>query len=250
MPEFLLQRRRLLLAAAGSLALILLAGRFVLGAGTTTVAPLPPPPPQGAGVTGATGRAGGGGRRRRRAPAGSLPAGAGHPDRGRRRPRGRGHGKADLSMVNLAAPLADGEQVVVPKQGPQGRRRVQAQPGRSCCDHGASTPQYRTLEQLDSLPGIGPVTAQKILDYRTKHGAFTSVDELDAVPGIGPSRMDQLQGPGCAMTRVEPRRTSSQRRSAWAWRSPTWLEARGPRPLRPGQSAAARSPLRVSAGSG
>jgi competence protein ComEA len=37
------------------------------------------------------------------------------------------------------------------------------------------------------------VTAQKILDYRTKHGAFTSVDELDAVPGIGPSRMDQLQ---------------------------------------------------------
>ena len=50
-----------------------------------------------------------------------------------------------------------------------------------------------TLEQLDSLPGVGPVTAQKILDYRQKHGAFQSVDELDAVPGIGPKRLDQLR---------------------------------------------------------
>jgi competence protein ComEA len=50
-----------------------------------------------------------------------------------------------------------------------------------------------TLEQLDSLPGVGPVTAQKILAYRQKHGAFASVDELDAVPGIGPKRLDQLR---------------------------------------------------------
>jgi competence ComEA-like helix-hairpin-helix protein len=49
------------------------------------------------------------------------------------------------------------------------------------------------VEQLDSLPGVGPATAQKILDYRTKHGAFSSVDELDAVPGIGPKRLDQLR---------------------------------------------------------
>ena len=50
-----------------------------------------------------------------------------------------------------------------------------------------------TLEQLDALPGVGPVTAQKILDYRDKHGAFGSVDELDAISGIGPARLDQLR---------------------------------------------------------
>jgi competence protein ComEA len=50
-----------------------------------------------------------------------------------------------------------------------------------------------TLEQLDGLPGVGPVTAQRILNYRTKHGAFSSVDELDAVPGIGPARLDTLR---------------------------------------------------------
>ena len=193
MPEFLLQRRRLLLAAAGSLALILLAGRFVLGAGTTTVAPLPPPPPQGAGVAGlpaarvvvdVVGAV-------RRPGLYRLEQGARIADAVAR--AGGATGKADLSMVNLAAPLADGEQVVVPKRGPAG-----AAAGAGAAGAGAAATtgpvhlSTATLEQLDSLPGIGPVTAQKILDYRAKHGAFTSVDELDAVPGIGPSRMDQL----------------------------------------------------------
>jgi competence protein ComEA len=98
--------------------------------------------------------------------------------------------KADLALVNLAAPLADGEQVVVPGRGT-------AQPGQPGAG-GASTSgpvhlSTASLEELDSLPGIGPVTAQKILDYRQQHGAFTSVDELDAVPGIGPSRLEQLK---------------------------------------------------------
>ena len=50
------------------------------------------------------------------------------------------------------------------------------------------------VARLDSLPGIGPATAQKILDYRAEHGAFRSVDELDDVPGIGPARVEQLRG--------------------------------------------------------
>jgi competence protein ComEA len=51
-----------------------------------------------------------------------------------------------------------------------------------------------TVEQLDALPGIGPVTAQKIVAYRAEHGAFRSVDELDAIPGIGPARLETLRG--------------------------------------------------------
>ena len=50
-----------------------------------------------------------------------------------------------------------------------------------------------TAEQLDTLPGVGPVTAQKIVDYRQEHGPFTSVDGLDAIPGIGPAKLADLR---------------------------------------------------------
>ena len=100
--------------------------------------------------------------------------------------------RADLSLVNLAAPIADGTQVVVPQ-----RPAEVAAGGAASSPAGAATGPVHlnsaTVEQLDALPGIGPVTAQKIVDWRQAHGAFTSVDDLDAVPGIGPARIEQLR---------------------------------------------------------
>ena len=101
--------------------------------------------------------------------------------------------KAALELVNLAAPVADGQQVVVPAQS--GAAAAPAAAG-SVSDGAAGGPVHvntATLEELDALPGVGPVTAQKILDYRAAKGAFSSVDELDAVPGIGPARLEQLK---------------------------------------------------------
>ena len=100
--------------------------------------------------------------------------------------------KAQLELVNLAAPVADGEQVVVPRRGAGGA--IAGPAGAAGATAGPVHLNTATLEQLDGLPGIGPVTAQKILDYRQQHGAFASIDELDAVPGIGPARLEQLKG--------------------------------------------------------
>ena len=100
--------------------------------------------------------------------------------------------KAQLDAVNLAAPVADGEQVVVPSRGAGAAAASSPAAGSS-----PSAPldlNTATAEQLDALPGIGPVTAQKILDYRQEHGSFHSVAELEGVPGIGPGRLAQLKG--------------------------------------------------------
>lgn len=91
---------------------------------------------------------------------------------------------ADTAAINLAAPLADGMQVLVPRRGPAVGGK---QPG------GRVSLGSATLAELDALPGVGPVTAQKILDFRTQHGGFRSVDDLDAIPGIGPARLEQLR---------------------------------------------------------
>jgi len=195
MPEFLLQRRHALLAAAVALALLLLAVRYVLPAGTTTpAAPLPPPPAPGASATGASA-----GRvvvdvvgAVRQPGLYRLPQGSRIADAVAQ--AGGATGKAQLAQVNLAAPLADGEQVVVPKRGAVGA--VAPSGAGAGAGTGPAAPvqlSTATLEQLETLPGIGPVMAQKILDFRTKHGAFSSVDELDAVSGIGPKRLDQLR---------------------------------------------------------
>jgi len=98
--------------------------------------------------------------------------------------------KAQLALVNLAARVADGEQVVVPRRG---AAAAGASPGTPSTQSGPVHLNTATMEQLDALPGVGPVTAQKILDYRQQHGAFGTVDELDAIPGIGPARLAQIR---------------------------------------------------------
>ena len=105
--------------------------------------------------------------------------------------------RADPAGVNLAAPVADGEQLFVPARLPVAVAAAQGAPVDgvgSAAPAGPVQLSVATAEQLDALPGIGPVTAGKIVEYRTAHGAFRSVDELDEVPGIGPSRVEQLRG--------------------------------------------------------
>ena len=104
--------------------------------------------------------------------------------------------RAERAAINLAAPLADGEQVVVAVRGAP----VAAAAGASGAGGVGATPSApislstATAEQLDTLPGVGPVTAQKIVAFRQEHGPFTSVAQLDAIPGIGPARLDELRG--------------------------------------------------------
>ena len=104
-----------------------------------------------------------------------------------------GFRRADRSAVNLAAPVADGQQVLVPRAGapPPAGAAAGAGPGAA---GGPVSLSSATAEQLDTLPGIGPVTAQKIIAFREQHGPFHSVDDLDAIPGIGPARLAELQG--------------------------------------------------------
>jgi competence protein ComEA len=103
---------------------------------------------------------------------------------------------ADLNAINLAAKVEDGRQVIVP------RRADAPAPGGAAsapAEGGATAPAVpvnlntATADELGTLDGVGPATAQKILAYRREHGGFGSVDELDQVPGIGEKRLAALR---------------------------------------------------------
>jgi competence protein ComEA len=116
-----------------------------------------------------------------------LPAGARVTDAVER--AGGAGGDALLEAINLAARLADGQQVVVPRQGPAGAPLSVA----GAREEGPISLGTATVEQLDTIEGIGPVTAQDIIAFRDEHGGLSSVDQLDQVSGIGPATMESLR---------------------------------------------------------
>lgn len=100
--------------------------------------------------------------------------------------------KADLAALNLAAPLVDGQQIAVPVRLPPGSAPSLGTAGAAGAGAKVSL-SSATVDELDELPGIGPVTAEKIVAWRTTNGPLRSVDDLDAIPGIGPARVEQLR---------------------------------------------------------
>lgn len=106
---------------------------------------------------------------------------------------GGGRHGADLTSINLAALLTDGQQIVVPRKG----KPAVGAAGQGGTGSGGAEPLVNlntaTLDQLETLPGIGPALGQRILDYRQEHGPFRSVDDLLNVSGIGEKRLADLR---------------------------------------------------------
>ena len=105
--------------------------------------------------------------------------------------------EADLESINLARILVDGEQIrvgVVGESPPPASSAAGPTAGTGTCVRLATA----TEDELQTLPGIGPALAQRIISYRSTHPRLTSVDELDDVPGIGPSLIEKIRPGVCA----------------------------------------------------
>jgi competence protein ComEA len=96
---------------------------------------------------------------------------------------------ARLEAINLAARLSDGQQVLVPSASAPGAPGAEAS-----SEEGPISLGSATVEQLETIDGIGPVTAADILEFRDQHGGLSSIDQLDQVSGIGPATMEALRG--------------------------------------------------------
>jgi competence protein ComEA len=101
-------------------------------------------------------------------------------------------GKADLDSLNLAARLADGQQVVVPERVPGAPPGAPAAAGAGGEEAGPISLSTATAAELDTIDGIGPVTAEDIIKFREEHGGLSSIDQLDEISGIGPATMEAL----------------------------------------------------------
>jgi len=122
-----------------------------------------------------------------------MPAGSRVNDAVKR--AGGATGKAAVDSINLAARLADGQQVVVPEEAPGGGGAAAgAAIGAAGAEEDAPISlSTATAAELDTIDGIGPVTAEDIIDFREEHGGLSSVDQLDQISGIGPATMEALR---------------------------------------------------------
>ena len=110
--------------------------------------------------------------------------------------------RADLEVINLATPLMDSSQIYVPAKGAAERPVfARPQPGVNGVQSTQSSPDTNgivninraSVTELDALPGVGPSTAQAIVDYRTTNGPFGSPEDLLNVKGIGPAKFDAMR---------------------------------------------------------
>jgi competence protein ComEA len=106
---------------------------------------------------------------------------------------------ADLDRLNLAAVVADGQKIYVPKPGeplpPDSAGSASGgedRSGSAAASGGKTNLNSAGVEELDALPKVGPVLAQRIVDWRKEHGPFKTVEELDAVDGVGPKMLETL----------------------------------------------------------
>lgn len=194
MPE--LSRSQLLVYAAVAVALLLVGARAIRAEGGESAPPSAvAAPPEGAGI-----QIGGGADlvvdvagAVRRPGVYRLPEGARVVDVIAR--AGGAAGSAVLEGINRAARLTDGQQVVVPGRAAAGATTAAAA---IVADEAPIGLGSATVEQLEAIEGIGPVTAAKIVEYRDSQGGLASVEQLDEVSGIGPATMESLR------TRLQP----------------------------------------------
>lgn len=118
-----------------------------------------------------------------------LPAGSRVADAIER--AGGAGGRAEPNAINLAARVADGQQVVVPEQAPAGSTPSTATSGDVEGPISLGSADQADLETID---GIGPVTAEDIIEFRDANGGVSAIEELDEIPGIGPATIESLSG--------------------------------------------------------